>query len=170
MRYFIILAMFLRWYLRSTCKWLLVNDLELSETLIENDNKTTIWRYQNNSRIGPGRDSKGGLGRYHPVIELADTIFNQRFVCSVMSVCVKFDFTHTDINIWNRLSSVMKRINLISHCRLQLKKENRISGLQKENFAGSRKRGKSPRASPPPASYGVLVSSPIDMYLLATRW
>ena len=76
--------------MRTTCKWLLVNDLELSETLIENDN---------NSRIGPGRDSKGGLGRYHPVIELADTICNQRFVCSVMSVCVKFDFTHTDINI-----------------------------------------------------------------------
>ena len=44
----------------------------------------------------------------------------------------------------------MKRINFISHCRPKLKKENSISGLRKENFTGSRKRGKSSRASPPP--------------------
>ena len=147
--------MFLRWFLRTTCKWLLVNDLELSETLIEN-NKTTIWRYQNNSRIWPGRDSKGGPGRYHPVIELADTIFNQRFVCSVMYETV--------------YQCVMKRINFISLCRLKLKKGNRISGLQKKNFAGSRKRGKSSRASPPPHHTECLFLSSLDIYFLATRW
>lgn len=41
----------------------------------QQDNDLKVSKQQS-YRAGPGRVSKGGLGRYHPVIELADTIFN----------------------------------------------------------------------------------------------
>ena len=51
------------------------------------------------------------------------------------------------------INIVMKKKLSGQHCSLKLQKENRISGLQMENFPdlqGRRKRGKSVRASPTP--------------------